>query len=280
VCVAPPRPRSPQRPSTPFVRTSDKNFKIQTMSRTVLLHYHLFKNAGTSLDEVLKHNFGAGWVTREFERRATALHRKEIAQWITDTPAAQAFSSHTLEAPPPAIPDVKVVPLIFIRHPLDRIASAYAFERKQGVNAGFGAALARYTTLEGYIAVRMAIPRDRQCRDFHIERLAMMAPDETGTEQERAMSVLNALPFVGIVEDFGGSMSRLAALCRRDFPSFKPRTVAANVSREHSRPLEQKLADLQQEIGADLYQQLEVANAADLALYQTALKRAGAAPTV
>jgi hypothetical protein len=246
------------------------------MSRTVLLHYHLFKNAGTSLDEVLKHNFGAGWVTREFERRTNAQHRKEIAQWIQEFPTAQAFSSHTLEAPPPVIADTKVLPLVFIRHPLDRIASAYAFERRQANNNGFGAVLARNTSLAGYVEVRMSMPRDRQCRDFHIERLAMMAPDENGSEQDRAIAVLNSLPFVGIVEDFGGSMSRLAALCRRDFPNFKPRTVAVNVSREHSKPLEQKLADLEKELGTGLYQQLEAANANDLALYQAALLRAGA----
>ena len=37
--------------------------------KTVILHYHLFKNAGTSLDAAFKENFSeesGEWVTKEF----------------------------------------------------------------------------------------------------------------------------------------------------------------------------------------------------------------------
>lgn len=250
------------------------------MPRTVLLHYHLFKNAGTSLDQVLKRNFGDKWVTREFERRRPLhVHRQDLTQWIKDNPDAVAFSSHTIEAPPPVLPGQnKVVPLIFLRHPIDRIASAYSFERKQ-VNDGFGAVLARNTTLAGYIQVRLTLGFDNQCRNFHAERFSTMTvdPELAGrSTQERAMAVLRSLPFVGIVEDFDRSMDRLAALIQPDFPKFKPLTAAANVSRDHGKSLADKLAAIRAEIGDALYQQLEELNAADLALYQAGLDRVAA----
>src|SRR3546814_7801728 len=92
--------------------------------RTVVLHYHLFKNAGTSLDKVLQENFGEKWVTREFPRRSNpVVHVREVAEWIMGNPEAVAFSSHTAELPPPVLPGIRVIPLIFIRHPIDRIAS-------------------------------------------------------------------------------------------------------------------------------------------------------------
>jgi len=47
------------------------------MARTILIHYHLFKNAGTSLDAVLKENFGDKWITREFDRKNAAIHARE-----------------------------------------------------------------------------------------------------------------------------------------------------------------------------------------------------------
>lgn len=250
------------------------------MSRTVLLHYHLFKNAGTSLDQVLKRNFGEKWVTCEFERRRPPhVHRQDLAQWIKENPDAVVFSSHTVEAPPPVLPDrSKVVPLIFLRHPIDRIASAYSFERKQ-ISDGFGAVLARNTTLAGYIQVRLTLGFDNQCRNFHTDRFAAMTIDPKLTvcsPLERALAVLQSLPFVGIVEEFERSIERLAALIQPDFPEFKPLTVAANVSRDHGKALIDKLAAIRTEIGDDLYLQLERINAADLALYQAGLDRVAA----
>src|SRR3546814_17353081 len=104
-------------------------------------------------------------------------------------PEAVAFSSHTAELPPPVLPGIRVIPLIFIRHPIDRIASVYSFERKQEADT-FGAVLARNTTLKGYAQVRLRIPKDRQCHTFHLERFGKMFPADEGTELERAQRAL------------------------------------------------------------------------------------------
>jgi hypothetical protein len=53
----------------------------QPTERTIILHYHLFKNAGTSVDAILKRNFGDKWVTSEFPPMGgnnTAL----VEEWI------------------------------------------------------------------------------------------------------------------------------------------------------------------------------------------------------
>ncbi|GAA0741848.1 sulfotransferase family protein [Ideonella azotifigens] len=243
------------------------------MSRTVILHYHLFKNAGTSLDQVLKQNFGTRWVTREFEARANAAtHAQEVAQWIKANPDAVAFSSHTMELPPPEMPGVKIVPLIFVRHPIDRVASAYSFERKQG-GKGFGSVLARHTTLGGYCEVRLSMPRDRQCRNFQASRFSRMFAHEQGSELERSLKAVRTLPFVGVVEDFDVSMDKLAALLQLDFPDFRGAQVAANVSRGVSRSLAQRVSELQAELGDEVYDQLIAANTDDLLLHQAATER-------
>ncbi len=59
--------------------------------RTIILHYHLFKNAGTSVDAILQRNFPGRWVTREFPiagENNTAL----VEDWIRETPDAIAYS--------------------------------------------------------------------------------------------------------------------------------------------------------------------------------------------
>jgi len=239
------------------------------MSRFVLFHYHLFKNAGTSVDRLLEQNFGERWVSREFEPRPAAQHQQEVEQWLQARPEAVAFSSHTAELPPPKVPDVRVLPIVLLRHPIDRIASVYAFERRQG-GGGFGAVLARNTSLAGYIEVRLSLANDRQCRDFHVGRLCRMFPASEGTELARAMRAVRSLPFVGLVECFDASMERLATLVRPHWPGFRAAGIVANSSRDPAEPLAVRLQRMRDELGAERYAALLDANADDLALYEAA----------
>lgn len=176
--------------------------------RKIIFHYHLFKNAGTSIDAALKEAFGEkNWVTKEFPNNPTK-NRTEVKEWILDNPEAVCFSSHTAFLPPPQIDGVDVFPIIFLRNPVDRIISAYNFERKQQAET-FGAVLAKHTDLEGYVKVRLALPNDRQCRNFQTHRLSMMYPESEGDELTRAKKALKELPFVGRVEKFEESIGEL-----------------------------------------------------------------------
>ena len=96
--------------------------------RTVVLHYHLFKNAGTSVDRILQDNFANTWVTEEFPASG-GNNTDRVEAWIADTPDAVAFSSHTMMGPLPAVPGVRVIPVMLLRDPVARIRSAYRFER-------------------------------------------------------------------------------------------------------------------------------------------------------
>jgi len=239
--------------------------------RKVILHYHLFKNAGTSLDAAFKENVSPEeWVTKEFPAQPK-VNREQVAQWILDNPQAKIFSSHTAFLPPPELQDIKVLPVIFMRHPIDRIASAYAFEAKQGGDS-FGAVLARNTTLAGYIETRLALAHDRQCRNFHMQRLAMMFGEKVGDEFARSQKALGALPFVGIVESFADSMARLEQWLRTEgFEGFELKPVERNVSRDTKKALAEKLEELQVEIGEPVFSKLNEANKEDLSLYHDAV---------
>jgi len=185
--------------------------------RTIILHYHLFKNAGTSVDAILKRNFGDRWVTREFPGTGgsnTAL----VEQWIRDTPEAVAYSSHTMLGPIPQVAGVQVISLMLLRDPIERIKSAYRFERTQNADT-WGAQLAKEHDFEGYVRARLARPGDRQCRNFQTYRLASLVPGE-GPELERAKQAMEALTVVGRVEAFDEAMGRLAEAVRQRFPKF------------------------------------------------------------
>lgn len=197
------------------------------MTRTVILHYHLFKNAGTSLDQVLKRNFGDRWVTREFPM-GSGDNSAELAEWIRSESEAIAFSTHTALGPVPEIEGTRIVSVMLLRDPIARIRSAYRFERKQEADT-WGARLAKETDLEGYVRARLAQPGDRQCRNFQTHRLASLVPGDA-PELDRALEGLRRLTVIGLVADFPGTLDRLGAALKTDFPQFEAETVRANVT--------------------------------------------------
>jgi len=102
--------------------------------RSVIIHYHLFKNAGTSIDHILKTHFAKRWT--ELEQEDEQPRPVEVLTYLRQQSQIQAISSHTAQLPVPIHPDIAFFPIVFVRHPLDRIASAYSFERKQGRHEG------------------------------------------------------------------------------------------------------------------------------------------------
>lgn len=199
------------------------------MDRTVILHIHLFKNAGTSLDGILEENFGRGWVAREFSTEGRDNSRA-VADWIRERPDAVAFSTHTAVGPLPDIPGVRIVSVMLLRDPIARIRSAYRFERQQAADT-WGAALAKKTDFAGYVLARLSRPGDRQCRNFQTERLAGLVPG-AGPELDRAFEGLRRLSVVGRVEAFDEAVARLADAVRPAFPGFRWESARRNVSEE------------------------------------------------
>lgn len=197
--------------------------------RTIILHYHLFKNAGTSIDEILKSNFKEKWITTEF--KASEDNSEEIKAWILDNPEAVAFSSHTMTGPVPKIHDTNIISIILLRNPIRRIISAYKFERNQQVDT-WGANLAKQVNFEDYVVTRLLKDGDTQCRNFQSERLATMTPTKA-PNIERAMTALDNFSMVGIVEEFEKTLSLLESILQNQFENFKVESTHKNRSNEY-----------------------------------------------
>ncbi|GAB2706602.1 sulfotransferase family 2 domain-containing protein [Aliiglaciecola aliphaticivorans] len=238
--------------------------------RKVILHYHLFKNAGTSLDAAFKAQLSKDeWATREFPGHKET-NTKQLTSWIKNNPQVKCFSSHSAFLPTPDIENITVYPVIFLRHPIDRIVSAYSFENEQKSDT-FGAVLARNTTLAGYIETRLSMPHDRQCRNFQSSRFAMMYPLSQGGELARAISAIENLPYFGMVEKFSDSVIKLTNwLNKEGFHNLNLKPTTQNVSQNASLSIDEKLSKLQNTIGQDLFNHLLEVNADDLALYNRA----------
>ncbi|MEM5518908.1 hypothetical protein WNY37_18255 [Henriciella sp. AS95] len=215
------------------------------MNRKVVLHYHLFKNAGTSVDRTLQKNFGDRWLTKEFPNQG-GNNSPLVAEWIASTPEGVAYSSHTMLGPIPEVERVDIIPVILLRDPIDRIKSAYKFEQKQDADT-WGAQLAKEHDFGGYVRARLDRKGDRQCRDFQTERIASLKPGD-GSEIDRAVAALEAIHSagtVGLVERFDSFMVRLTDRLQPFYEDFQGEAVRANVSsKSASAPLDPSLSAL------------------------------------
>jgi hypothetical protein len=241
--------------------------------RNVIVHYHIFKNAGTSIDQILKSNFGAAWKTLEADSGDKMLAAERVRDFLLADPSIKALSSHTALLPFPRADGLNVIPILFLRHPIDRIRSAYEFERKQGADTR-GAQAAREHAFPEYVQRFLDAPADRRFRNFQVWRVNRQLPWKEGySELELALEALPMLPVVGIVEDFERSLRIIRQVVTPRFPGFATKAVRANASSASGISLEAKLDRIRQELGAELYRRVEAHNLADWILWERARGR-------
>jgi hypothetical protein len=234
--------------------------------RELILHYHLFKNAGTSIDELLRRNFGPRWAIQEFSA-SRGENAAAVREFIGNNPDLQAISSHTALLPVPQLSGADIFPIIFIRHPVDRLRSAYEFERRQQASTP-GARLAKTHDFGGYLRELLRNPRHRQIRNFQTFRLSHAGAARKRSEVQRAIVTLGTLPFVGLVERFDESVARLQIRLRPLFPGFGVQPVHRNAASSRQDTLLDRLAKVEETLGKELYREICDANADDLAIYE------------
>lgn len=246
--------------------------------RRVIVHYHLFKNAGTSVDNVLKLSLGeerCGSI--EGPEGSGVVRPQELLDYILANPKYVCVSSHQASPPLPVHPDLDIFPIVFLRHPLDRARSAYAFVNRQAKDDDRKQEPGWLDSIEDYVKWRLE-SGDRTITNFQVHHLsgvrALPSEQRRGWTPEddldAAKRFIVSLPFVGIVERFYKSMRMLQTWLEGPFPDLKFFVNHANKSRGRAATLEQRMRELKKQLGADLYARLEEENSLDLKLYDFA----------
>lgn len=239
------------------------------MIRPVVLHFHLFKNAGTSVDEILKRNFGSAWSEVEGPNNKR-LDSGPLVEFIRSHPGLKAVSSHTAVVTLPKVDDLKIIPICFIRHPIDRIRSVYDFERLQKATTP-GSIQAKKGSFRDYVDWRLANPPSWQVCNFHAFRLKdyykYTHPMEQELVQRRGLRAGRNIPWLGLVEQFDQSMEAYAQTIREHFPKFKTYPANANRTTAPTQSLQSNLGAFQDRIGMQAYAELEEMNRLDFRIY-------------
>jgi hypothetical protein len=246
--------------------------------RHILLHGHIFKNAGTTFDWALHKNFGENFLDHRQDQLMRAQGRTHLAELCTAEPDLCALSSHHMTRDLPEIEDLQFTRVYLLRHPIERVRSVYDFERtQQGLTPGAKAAKSK--SFRDYVAWRMQPTVAHTIRNYQTLYLAghhSLADDEQIATKcfPDAVAAVNQGSLVGLVERYDESMVMLEECLREDFPALDLSYVAQNVStgrRRKKAPLD-GVAGTLKELG-DLQRTLIDRNSFDLALYQMVVQR-------
>ncbi len=173
--------------------------------RQLLLHAHMFKNAGSSLDESLRRSFGDGFTDHRDDdamRRGAAY----LGPYIEEQSGLRALSSHWITFPLPQLPGVEIHLVMLFRDPLERIFSVYRFERRQPGDSP-GVAQARRLGFRDYVAWRLQEGVGPVIRNYHTR---YCSGDYHGTDLQsmyrKAIATLDSTPLLGLVHRYDESM--------------------------------------------------------------------------
>ncbi|HNC82431.1 MAG TPA: hypothetical protein PK999_05245, partial [Nitrospira sp.] len=232
---------------------------------------------GSTVDHILQNNFGRQWLAFDGAQASSRIPPEQLVSFLRDHPEARAVSSHNLTLPVPAMEGIDLAPILFLRHPLDRVRSIYDFERRQGLLHGpvsRGAEHAAKLDFDGYVNWRFDMSRNGVIHNYHTawllhhpryNRVAIRQGD-----YEAALGTLSALPFFGLVEQFDASLALLDGVLASLGVSLSLDYRAQNTSQHHEKPLSKRIATLQESICKTTWARLEERNAWDLRLYEQA----------
>lgn len=240
-------------------------------TRNIVVHYHIFKNAGTSVDHLLRKNFGDKWGAFDGDTPGHIITTKELENTIETAQDKIAFSSHQIVPPLPEV-EGKIYPIVFLRDPIDRIKSAYLFEWKKqlGLDEPKG-------PFREFVEEKFQHIRKSSVEEFQTIRLANVGRDlfhgADITDEEilsNACEFISSLDFVGVVDQFDRSMQMLTNYLSGGFPAFEYSPVQANVLQDITIAQNEKRQRIQDELGDELFEMIVDRNRMDEQLYQHA----------
>jgi hypothetical protein len=217
-------------------------------NRSLIIHYHIYKNAGTSLDESLKLNFKDNFVEIE-GNNGDYLNSTAIEEYIRRHKNIKAISSHTLSLPIPKIDNINIYPIFFVRHPVDRVRSIYDFERNQLIETE-GSIMAKKLSFKAFVEWRLSRLDDFSIRNFQSYRFCQDQVDNGKALDENLLNdVIKKIILIGSVNHYAESMRRLENWLKEDFPEINLPVFRLNASRDLTVTLENKIEATKSELG-------------------------------
>jgi vacuolar-type H+-ATPase subunit I/STV1 len=241
------------------------------MTKIILIHHHIFKNAGTSFNYALKQYFGENFF--EFDLpNSKAVTQNHLRRFILQHPHALAISSHHACMPTPQGRDFQTISSVLLRKPLARIKSVYNFERKQQAQTE-GAIKAKEMEFKDYVLWRLEKTPVMFCnyQTHYCSRVKSVRGKCKVTEDDLKIAIQNLkkCAIVGTVESYEYTLKFAQNKLAQFHPEINLKFVTLNKSPEINSPEEPRNL-LIEELGIDIVNEIEAMNQLDDQLYAVA----------
>jgi len=241
----------------------------------ILLHLHIFKNAGTAFDSILKKNFKKNFSKLDDKDPSKMLYIDSIIDYLNKKPSVTVISSHQIRPPFENTEKFHFIPVVFLRHPIDRIYSIYEHYRRSPEKHPFNFAAKKYNLndfLKWYLKNQ---PNNLVMKNFQTYVLSH-DPKNPAFIPHNAISIsVNRLKnffLLGLVERFNESLNTFDKYLEDYFGKLKFSFEKKNVNPNREFKLEDRLNYIKSELNDDLHKQFFKINKLDLELYQIANK--------
>ncbi len=175
--------------------------------RFVIVHYHIFKNGGSTIEAILEREFGHRFATLHDTNASATLNGRHVASFLRRHPQISAVSSHHLRYPKPTILHTIVFDCCFLRHPLERLDSVYHYLRTVAL-LDAASSRARQMSAREYLRY-LANKSPHMVSDVQVTQLACAGAFVRPANLEdlgRASAILSDMAIPGLVEVFDESL--------------------------------------------------------------------------
>lgn len=239
--------------------------------RRVLLHHHIFKNAGSSVVRDFNDAFGSGFLAYDSDNPRGVIPERQLLKLLRDNPEVKALSSHQSNIVSQGSArecGLRLIQVLLLRRPLARIVSMYDFERSQQATTP-GAIHAGKLGLAGYLQWRLQ-ETPWVVKNFQTYFCARGDGQEVNLngnpDLDRAVERLRNVDVVGVVEAYEAFARHLGRQAAEWAPELKMSCMRSNISSGWTEESAKKR--ILQEAGGDVLNELERANHLDTLLWE------------
>ena len=244
--------------------------KLMDKIRHIIMHYHIFKNAGSTVVSALKRNFGENFATFDSARYNQRLQPEALVDFLKGRPNLIAISSHHFFPPLPPIDGIQFHEMLILRHPIDRLRSMYDFFRRMEVNENLLTVEAKRLTLPAFLELLIQI-RPHLLTNAQVNVVANGGGRIPRKEDaDRAIHSLKTVAVLGVVEAFELFALNAEHSLSQVFPRCDFSYIPENVSPGRERDLGSRLRQFATLCGQDLYSKIVSLNQYDTHLVEAA----------
>jgi hypothetical protein len=237
--------------------------------RFVIVHYHILKNAGSTIEDILDQSFGERFARFDRPERDAVILPAELLEFVEQNPRLSAVSSHQIRYPLPEKKGILFYDICFVRDPIDRVRSMYDYYRQSPDRGDPVSDLANACDIGGFVA-GMVRNNPLQIRNVQVNLIACAGDSDepTAADLEVAIARMKKASFPGVVDRFEQSVAAGEYFLRQVFSDLNCTLPPVNVSGGLGGTVESRTARLREACEPADFAELARLNELDLELVE------------